>query len=360
LSSKQLARADVDLAGRVDRVAPLKIAGTINPLSEDAFTDLAVTFENLDLTTGGSYSRKYVGYELSKGKLSFDLKYKVSQKVLEAENKVVVDQLTFGEKTDSPDATSLPVAFAVALLQDRQGRIEIDLPIRGDLNDPDFKYGRVLLSTLGHLLTKMVASPFALVGKLVPGGGDAEGLQYLEFDPGSAVLAGEEIKKIDVLAKALEERPRLRLDITGTADLALDGKALSFRKLNDQLIAMKQRERGQVAAKIERLSSEDEQRLIKELYEQRRDQIAKSSPDQQKVGTPKPPTPEEMRQRLAAAILVDEAELRTLARQRAEEARDRMIQSGKLAQERVYLLEVNPNVSGNEKVRSQLAIGVGS
>jgi hypothetical protein len=100
--------------------------------------------------------------------------------------------------------------------------------------------------------------------------------------------------------------------------------------------------------------------LIKELYEQRRDQIAKSSPDQQKVGTPKPPTLEEMRQRLAAAIPVEEAELRTLARQRAEEARDRMIQSGKLAQERVYLLEVNPNVSGNEKVRSQLAITAGS
>jgi len=360
LSSKQIARADVDLAGRVDRVAPLKIAGTINPLSEDAFTDLAITFDNLDLTTGGPYSRKYVGYELSKGKLSFDLKYKVSQKLLEAENKVVVDQLTFGEKTDSPDATSLPVPFAVALLQDRNGKIEIDLPIRGDLNDPDFKYGRVLLSTLGNLLTKMVASPFALIGKLVPGGSDGEALQYLEFEPGSATLAGEEIKKIDVLAKALEERPGLRLDVAGTADPALDGKALSVRKLKDQLIAMKQRERGRTAAKIERLSPEDEQQLIKELYEQRRDQVAKSSPDQQKVGTPKPPTLDEMRQRLVSAISVEEAELRALARQRAEEARDRMIQSGKFAQERVHLLEVNPNVSGNEKVRSQLAITVGS
>ena len=187
LSSKQIARADVNLTGRVDRVAPLRIAGTINPLSEDAFTDLVVTFDNLDLTTGGPYFRKYVGYELSKGKLSFNIEYKVSQKLLEAENKVVVDQLTFGEKTNSPDATSVPVPLVVALLQDRKGRIDVDLPIRGDLNNPDFKYGRVLLETLGNLLTKMAASPFALVGKLIPGGGSGEELQFFEFEPGSVV-----------------------------------------------------------------------------------------------------------------------------------------------------------------------------
>ena len=166
LSSKQLARADVDLTGRVGKVAPLKIAGTINPLSEDAFTDLTITLGGMDLTAESPYSGKYVGYGLSKGKLSLDLKYKVSQKQLEAENKVLVDQLTFGEKVDSPDATSLPVKLAVALLKDRKGRIEIDLPIRGDLKDPDFKYGRVVISTLLNLLTKIVASPFTLMGKL--------------------------------------------------------------------------------------------------------------------------------------------------------------------------------------------------
>ncbi len=99
------------------------------------------------------------------------MKYKVSQKQLEAENKVVVDQLTFGEKVDSPDATSLPVPLAVALLKDRKGRIDIDLPIRGDLKDPDFKDGKVVISTLLNLLTKIVASPFTLMGKLIPGGG---------------------------------------------------------------------------------------------------------------------------------------------------------------------------------------------
>ncbi len=360
LSSKELARADVDLAGRVDKVAPLKIIGTINPLSEEAFTDLVITFENMDLTTGGPYSGKYVGYNLSKGKLSFNLKYKISQKQLEAENSIVVDQLTFGEKTNSPDATSLPVPLAVALLQDRKGRIEIDLPIRGDLGDPDFKYGKVVLSTLLNLLTKIVASPFTLMGKLIPGGGDGEELQFIEFQPGSAAVASEETKKIEVLAKALEERPGLKLDITGTADPARDREALRANKLNEQLRAMRQRERGKASAKDEPLSIDDEQRLVTELYEQRRSQLASSAPPQPAGAPSKPLTVQEMKQQLAASLPVDEGELRILARQRAEQVRDQLIEGGKLAEERVFLQEIDPTVSGNEKVRSRLAITAGS
>jgi Domain of Unknown Function (DUF748) len=358
LSSKQLARADVDLAGRVDGVAPLKIVGTINPLSEDAFTDLAITFQNLDLTAEGPYSRKYVGYELSKGKLSFDLKYKVSQKSLEAENKVLVDQLTFGEKTDSPDATSIPVPFVVALLQDRQGRIEVDLPIRGDLNDPDFKYGRVLLSTLGNLLTKMVASPFALVGKLVPGSGSGEELQFFEFQPGSAKLAATELKKAEALITALQERPGLRLEITGTADPVRDRQALRLQKLKAQLLATWQQERA--SPKETDLPVAEEERLIKERFKQQQSQQAGAAPPTKPDVAPKPPTVEEMRQQLAASISVDEASLRSLADERAKQMRDQLAGEGKLAVGRVFLTEVDVTASGREKVRSRLNITAGS
>lgn len=358
LSSKQIARADVDLAGRVDRVAPLKIAGTINPLSEDAFTDLAITLENLDLTTAGPYSGKYVGYELSKGKLFFDLKYKVSQKVLEAENKVVVDQLTFGEKTNSPDATSLPVPFAVALLQDRNGRIEIDLPIRGDLNDPDFKYGRVLLSTLGNLLTKMVASPFALVGKLVPGGGSAEELQYFEFEPGSAVPGAAELKKAEALITALRERPGLRLEITGTTDPVSDRQALRLQKLKAQLLASWQQERA--SPKDTNLPVAEEERLIKERFNQQQGQQGGTTPPSKPDMAPKPPTIEEMRRQLAASIPVEDASLRSLADERAKQMRDRLAGEGKLPEERVFLTESDLTASGHEKVRSRVNITAGS
>ncbi|NOS83220.1 MAG: DUF748 domain-containing protein, partial [Nitrospira sp.] len=355
LSSKQLARADVDLAGRVGQAAPLKIVGTINPLSEDAFTDLTITLGGMDLTAESPYSGKYVGYGLSKGKLSLDLRYKVSQKQLEAENKVLVDQLTFGEKIDSPDATSLPVKLAVALLKDRKGRIDIDLPIRGDLKDPDFKYGKVVISTLLNLLSKIVASPFALMGKLVPGGSE-EDLQFIEFPSGSATLTEEERKKFEALVKGLEERPGLRLEITGTADPVRDRTALGLQKLNAQLLARWQQKKG---VKEADLPIDEEERAIKELFDQRRSQQPVATPTEGAQVDSKPPTVEEMRQQLVAAIPVPDSDLRLLAQQRAEQMRGQLAGDGKLADERVFLTEVDLAGSDHDKIRSRLNITAG-
>lgn len=356
LSSKQLAKADVELTGRMDKVAPLKISGAINPLTENTFTDLLVKFENVDLTTAAPYSGKYAGYPISKGKLFLDLAYKVSKKQLEAENKVAIDQLTFGEKTDSPDATSLPVPLAVALLKDRNGRIDIDLPIRGDLNDPDFKYGKVVISTLLNLLTKIVASPFALMGKLIPGGGSGEDLQYFEFAPGSAIASDEDVKKADVLVKALAERPGLRLEITGTADPVRDRQALGFRKLSAEILARWTRDRGKSSAD-ESIPAQEEQRLIKELYQQRRTLPASASEPSGTAASPvTPPTIEEMRRELAAAMPFDEEDLRALAHQRAEEIRNQLTADGKLAGERVYLVNEDISASDHERIRSKLGI----
>lgn len=354
LSSKQLARADVDLTGRVGKMASLKIAGTINPLSEDTFTDLTISLGGMDLTAQGPYSSKFVGYGLSKGKLSLDLKYRVSQKQLEAENKLVVDQLTFGEKVDSPDATSLPVMLAVALLKDRHGRIDIDLPIRGDLKDPDFKYGKAVLSVLLNLLTKIVASPFTLMGKLIPGGGDAEELQYLEFDPGAVAVAATEMKKVEAIAKGLDERPGLLLEITGTADPVRDRKVLALQKLNAQLLARWQRRKG-ISKQADRPIVEEE-RAIKELFDQQRSLQPVAAPAEGAQLPSKPPTIEEMRQQLVDAIPVPDSELHLLAQQRAEQVRGQLIVDGKLADERVFLTEVDLTASDHEKVRSRLNI----
>ncbi len=351
LSSKQLKKADVNLRGKVGRAAPLKIAGKINPLSGDAFTDLVVTLGAMDLTSVGPYSGKYAGYGLSKGKLSLDLKYKVSQKVLEAENLVHVDQLTFGEKTNSSDATSLPVPLLVALLQDRKGLIEIDMPIRGNLNDPDFRYGKVVISTLLNLLGKVVASPFALMGKLVPGGGSEEDLQFIEFQPGSDSLADSELTKLEALEKALDERAALRLDIKGTTDSTLDVTVLQTMKLRDQLFAMN----GGRKPDQEELSPKDEQRLVEKLY-------AKLPPPDPSTttGEPTQPTVADMKRQLAAAIQISTSDLEALARQRAEAIRRHLLESGKLTEERVALLDTGAAESGHEKVRTQLSLSAGS
>ena len=357
LSSKQVAKAEVDISGRVDKVAPLKITGTINPLTEDAFTDLAIKFDNVDLTTATPYSGKYVGYPIRKGKLFLDLAYKVSQKQLEAENKLAVDQLTFGEKTNSPDATSLPVPLAVALLKDRKGRIDIDLPIRGDLKDPDFRYGKAVWSTLGNLLTKMVASPFALMGKLVPGGGDAEELQHLAFEPGSTAIASAELKKIDMLVKGLEERPGLRLEITGVADPARDRQALALQQFYEELRGRWRQERGMSHQDAD-LPPQEEERLVKQLFDERRSQ--QPVPQRQPDVPPKPPTTEEMRRELVTSIAVEDSVLRALARQRAEQVQAHMVGEGKLNEERVFLTEVDVAAADHEKIRTRLNITAGS
>ncbi len=350
LSSKQLKKADVNLSGKVGRAAPLKIVGTINPLSEDAFTDLVITLGGMDLIPAGPYSGKYAGYGLSKGKLSLDLKYKVSQKVLEAENLVHVDQLTFGDKTNSPDATSLPVPLIVGLLKDRKGVIEVDMPIRGNLNDPDFKYGKVVISTLLNLLGKVVASPFALMGKLVPGGGSEEDLQFIEFQPGSALLADTELTKLEALEKALDERAGLRLDIRGTTDATRDVAVLQTMKLRARLFEMS----GEKKPDQEELSPKEEQRLVEKLY-------AKLPAPDPSVASAEPaqPTVEGMKQKLAAAIQISPSELEELARRRAEAIRSHLLEGGKLTEERVALLDTGSAESGHEKVRTQLSLSAG-
>ncbi|TKB90271.1 MAG: DUF748 domain-containing protein [Nitrospira sp.] len=351
LSSKQLKKADVDLTGRIGRAARLNIVGKINPLSEDAFTDLVITLGGMDLTPVGSYSGKYAGYGLSKGKLSLDLKYKVSQKVLEAENLVHVDQLTFGDKTNSPDATSLPVPLLVGLLKDRKGVIEIDMPIRGNLNDPDFKYGKVVISTLLNLLGKVVASPFALMGKLVPGGGSEEDLQFIEFQPGSALLADAELTKLEALEKALDERAGLRLDITGTTDAMRDVAVLQTMKLREQLFAMN----GEKKPDQEELSPKEEQRLVEKLYAK----LPASDPSVTPA-EPTQPTVEDMKRKLAVAIQISPSELEALAHQRAEAIRHHLLEGGTLTEERVILLDTGAAESGHEKVRTPLSLSAGS
>lgn len=357
LSSKQMARADVDLSGKLDRVAPLRIAGKINPLTEDAFTDLTVQFDNIDLTAAGPYSGKYVGYPIRKGTLSLDLAYKVSQKELEAENRVLIDQLGFGEKTDSSDATSLPVPLVVALLKDRKGQIAIDLPIRGNLKDPDFKYGKVVVSTLLNILGKLVLSPFALMGKLIPGGGDAEELQYVAFEPGAAIPGTAELKKVEAITKGLEERPGLRLEITGTADPVRDRKELALQKLKTQLLARWRQ--GNSASPVVELPVVEEERLIKDLYDQQRSQRPVPAPAMATDPALKPPTTDEMRQQLVAAIVVSDSDLRALAQQRADQVRSQFSGEGKLADERVFLTEVDVTVADHDRVRSRLNITAG-
>ncbi len=371
LSSQQIAKADVDLAGKIDRYSPFTIKGKINPLSKDAYTDLHLTFKNLNLTTVSPYSGKFAGYPINKGKLFLDLDYKVAEHVLVGENKVLVDQIAMGAATDSPDAPSLPIPLALALLKDRKGQIHIDLPIRGNLDDPEFSYWGLIFQALGNLLTKVAASPFnmvgGLVGSLVEGGEEA--LQYVEFSPGVEDIPATEQEKLSALAKALNDRPGLRLEVTGAADPQLDGKAIAEKELRVLMQKAKflnptpSSESPPASVDQIELTEEEEKTYLTKFYTEKFGPPISSPTNgsvendgSQKKGEPL--TAEAMKRRLLEDRAVGKEELRTLAKERAHQIREFLVQEGSISGDRVFLPEVNLTpITENEAIQSPLSLG---
>src|SRR5690606_7945183 len=227
---------DVDIRGRIDNAAPVEITGRINPLAGNLFLDMKASARDIELAPLSPYSVKYAGYGIERGKLSLSVAYHIEDRKLDAQNQVYLDQLTFGDPVESPTATKLPVTLAVALLKDRNGVIDINLPVSGSLDDPEFSVFGVIVRVIGNLLVKAATAPFALLGSLLGGG---EELSYLEFAPGSAALEGAEPPKLGALAKALAERPGLKLEVTGRAAPEEDREGLRRAALHAAVRAQK-------------------------------------------------------------------------------------------------------------------------
>jgi uncharacterized protein involved in outer membrane biogenesis len=234
LSSDPASRAQVSLEGSVDRYAPVSIKGQLSPFSPATYTDISLDFKNIELTTFNPYSGKFAGYSIAQGKLSTELHYHIENRKLEASHHVVVDQLEFGAATESKQAVPLPVKLAAALLKDRNGVITLDLPVSGSIDDPTFKIGPIIWKLVVGLITKIVTAPFALLGSLFGGGPQ---LAYIDFAAGSAVLTDTEAKKLPQLAKALVERPQVKLDIPLHTISASDDEALEKAALEQALAA---------------------------------------------------------------------------------------------------------------------------
>lgn len=233
LSSNEDSRAKIDLKGKVDKYAPVIIKGAINPLSHDAFTDIDMLFKGIELTTFTPYSGKFAGYAIDKGKLSLGLNYKLSNNKLVAENNVTLDQLTLGDVVNSEEATSLPIKFALSMLKDSEGVIEFNLPIRGDIDNPDFKYSSLVWGALGNLITGIISSPFKALAGLVEG--DNDNLDHVIFTANSFELNEAEQGKLDSLAKALLQRPSLYIEIRGLSSNLIDHDEMAYAKILKQL-----------------------------------------------------------------------------------------------------------------------------
>jgi hypothetical protein len=232
LSSKPGSRATVDLEGAVDAFSPVSIKGQVNLLGAPLYTDLALDFRNMELSIFNPYSGKFAGYNITKGKLTTELHYKVDGRKLDAQHHIVIDQLEFGEKTDSKDAVSLPIKLAVALLKDRNGVIDLNLPVTGSLDDPKFRLGPIIWKVFVNILEKAVTAPFALLGSLFGGGPD---LQFIDFRPGASTVDDSQADKIKAIVKALQGRPQLKIEVPIAAVPELDRPALIESEFASQL-----------------------------------------------------------------------------------------------------------------------------
>ncbi|QDJ35486.1 hypothetical protein CBR67_01830 [Bordetella hinzii] len=239
VSSRNPQPARVKVGGRVYTTAPFSISGTVQPFAQYLALDIKASAKGVDLPRFTTYSAKYVGYPIKRGKLSLDVEYKIKNRELQASNRVVLNQLTLGDKTDSKDALQLPVLLAVALLKDSKGNIDINLPISGSLDDPQFSVGGIIVRVFVNLIVKAVTSPFSLLASVFGGG---EELSYIEFAPGSAELSPDSEERLQTLAKALNDRPSLKLDIAGRADPKTDEEGLRQAWVDRQIRLAKARE----------------------------------------------------------------------------------------------------------------------
>jgi len=290
----------------------------------------------MDLSPTSPYSRKYVGYIIEKGKLSFDLQYLIDKKKLASENKVFIDQFTLGEKVDSPDATSLPVKLAVALLKDRNGEIHLDIPVTGSIDDPEFSVFRIILKIIGNLIAKAVTSPFALLGSAFGGG---EEMQYVEFDAGLASIPADGLKKVDALVTALSEKPSLKLEIAGYVSPEADREGLKQYFLQRKVKAQKLNDlvkKGSPAVPLDEIVVEPGE------YEKYLTLAYRAEPfpkPRNFIGMVKSLPVPEMEKLMLTHIKAGEEDLRQLSARRANTVKDALLKSGKIDPGRVFIVE---------------------
>ncbi len=354
LSSDQTTVAKLDLQGKVANAAPVSVKGEFNPFRQDRYLDIVMAVRDFELTDLSSYAGKYVGYGIQKGRLSADLNYKIENRKLTATNRIFLDQLTFGDKIESPDALDLPVQFAVSLLKNGRGEINLNLPVSGTLDDPQFSISGLVIQAFINLIGKAVTAPFTLLGAMFEGG---EAMSFLDFAPGIGRIDDGQVEKLDTLAKALKDRPALRLDITGHADPDSDIDGIKHARFNRQIQAARTKAvaegKGQASGAsvpsngVETEKTEISEAEYAELLEQVYDDANFKKP-RNFFGLTKSLPVAEMEALILASIEVDDNALRALAQRRAQAARQWLLENGQVPAEQVFLLapEVGPAPEG--------------
>jgi len=334
LSSAPDSTADLELRGSYDNLAPITIAGKLNPLAAKPTLDIKAEVKGADMTPFSPYSAKYAGYGIEKGKLSLFVSYKIENQQLTADNRIFLDQLTFGEEV-AGEGSKLPVKLAVALLQNRRGEIDINLPISGSLDDPQFSIGGIVVKVILNLFVKAVTSPFALIGSLFSGGG--EEMSSLEFDAGRAVINPAGKTKLENLAKVLNDRPALKLEVAGQVDPERESEAYKSAQIERKVRALKIKEQADKSIESGRGEIEIDPKEYPALLEK----VYRAEPfpkPRNLIGMVKSLPVEEMEKLIIANTKVSEDDLRQLASRRAQRVRDFLVNQANVPGDRVFLL----------------------
>jgi len=359
VSSEQKSIVTVDLKGNAYDLAPVDIKGKISPYLGDYNVEL--NFNGLPMPSVSPYMAQFAGYKIEKGMLTLGLKYNVVDKKLTASNSILIDQFELGEKVENPDAVSLPLKLAVALLKDSSGKIKIDVPITGSLDDPKFSVGSLVIDALVNVITKVITSPFNAIASLV---GSEKDLNTISFAAGNSSLDKQQQAKLDGLSKALKERPVLNIDIKGAAFQEQDWPVIREDALYDQLKKRRATEINKEADKKIReeyveLSDDDYKRLLADMFIEKFPQLAEKS----LFGKPKLVNPEAgdfyqiAKQNLFTIIKPEPERLKGLASARAQTIAKYFVQNGGIPHERVFILDtvIDPQ-RDNKEVVSTLSL----
>jgi hypothetical protein len=361
LSSKENSRAKVDIHGAVDAFSPVTLSGEVNVLSATLYTDLALTFRNMELSTFNPYSGKFAGYNITEGKLTTEMHYKVVGRKLDAQHHITVEQLEFGAKTASKDAVSLPIKLAVALLKDRNGVINLDIPVSGTLDDPKFELGSVIRQVLVHILEKAVTAPFALLGSLFGGGPD---LQFIDFPPGAAELDPAAADKARALVKAMNERPQLKIEVpiawVGELDRPAMVEAQFLAEVREAQSGKAGRKQAAAAAPaLEQMDPAAQTEILTQLYaknvggEPKFPPAVTSLKAQPALAAAKA---EYLKQALHEHIVIADADLTALGQQRAMAVQQALLTNTEMDPARVFLVVNDKAKNHDGQVRLELSL----
>ncbi len=356
-TSQQNAKLKLLLRGKVYDIAQVNIKGFYQ--LNTANSDITLNFSHMPLPLITPYMADFAGYKIEKGQMALDLSYKVDHGNLTAQNKIFIDQLTLGEQVENPHASSLPLRLAIALLKDADGKINLDFPVTGSLDDPQFSVGALIVDVVGNLITKLVSSPFQAFGDLLS---DEHDYSAVKFTAGSAELDSQETAKLDQLGKALQSKPGLTLEVKGKAYQVLDWPQMRFDALTDILKKMKSGELRDAGKKIRseyiELSEDEYKRLLEKFFKE----VFPADIDYSLLGRPRIKSQPDAefytvaRQKLEAVMLPDAQKLNDLAIARANAISKYMIEKSQVDINRIYILSPELEQANAADITSVLSL----